>query len=119
MADPGVTSDQTRLRGITREISDLEDTIAKYRAYRTTHEALEKTRVMVREEADDEMRALAREEAEKLAADEERLQQELRLMLLPKDRRDDKDVFIEIRAGTGGDKRHCSLQLVPNVHSLC
>lgn len=104
MANPAVTSDPTRLREITREISDLEDTVAKYRAYRTTHEALEKTQAMMRDEADEELRAMAREEAEKLEADEDHLFQELRLALLPKDPRDDKDVFIEIRAGTGGDE---------------
>ena len=104
MADPAVTSDSTRLREITREISGLEDRIAKYRAYRTTHEALEKTRMLARDEPDEEMRAMAREEAEKLEADEARLFQELRLLLLPKDPRDDKDVFVEVRAGTGGDE---------------
>ena len=104
MADPAVTSDPTRLREITREISDLEDTVAKYRAYRTTHDALEITQALVREEPDEELRAMAREEAEKLKADEDHLFQELRLALLPKDLRDDKDVFVEIRAGTGGDE---------------
>ena len=104
MADPAVTSDSTRLREITREISGLEDRIAKYRAYRTTHEALEKTRMLARDEPDEEMRAMAREEAEKLEEDEARLFQELRLLLLPKDPRDDKDVFVEVRAGTGGDE---------------
>ncbi len=104
MADPSVTSDPTRLRAITREISDLEDRVGKYRAYLDTHEALEKTRVLAREESDEEMRALAKEEADKLEADETRLFQELQLLLVPRDPRDDKDVFIEVRAGTGGDE---------------
>jgi peptide chain release factor 1 len=104
MADPSVTTDPTRLREISREISDLEDRVAKYRAYLDTHEALEKTRVLAREEPDEEMRALAKEEADKLEADEARLFQELQLLLVPRDPRDDKDVFIEIRAGTGGDE---------------
>ncbi len=104
MADPAVTTDPGRLRQITREISDLEETVAKYRAYLDTHLALEKTQALAREEPDEEMRALAREEADKLEADEGRLFQELCLLLVPKDPRDDKDVFIEIRAGTGGDE---------------
>ncbi len=104
MADPAVTTNPGRLREITREISGLEDTVYKYHAYLETHRALEKTRALAREEPDEEMRALAREEAEKLEADEGRLYQELRLLLLPKDPRDDKDVFIEIRAGTGGEE---------------
>ncbi len=104
MADPVVTSDPVRLREITREISDLEERVAKFRAYRDTHDALEKTRVLAREESDEELRAMAREEAEKLEADEDRLSQELRLLLLPKDVRDDKDVYVEIRGGTGGEE---------------
>lgn len=104
MADAAVTSNPVRLREITREISGLEATIAKYREYKLTHDALEKTRAMARDEADEEMRALAKEEAAKLEADANRASQELRLLLLPKDGRDDKDVFVEVRAGAGGDE---------------
>jgi peptide chain release factor 1 len=104
MADPSVSSNVTRLREITREISGLEETVAKYREYKTTHEALEKTRALAREESDEELRAMARDEAAKLEADEARLREELRVRLLPKDPRDDKDVFVEIRAGTGGEE---------------
>lgn len=104
MADPAVSGNPTRLREITREISGLEETVAKYREYKLTRDALEKTRVLAREEADEELRAMAKEEAAKLEADESRLFQELRVLLLPKDPRDDKDVFVEIRAGTGGDE---------------
>ena len=104
MADQAVSSNPTRLREITREISGLEEIVAKFRVYQTTHSALEKTRAIVRDEPDEEMRALAKEEAAKLEADESRLWQELRVLLLPKDPRDDKDVFVEIRAGTGGDE---------------
>ncbi|HEY6043098.1 MAG TPA: peptide chain release factor 1 [Anaerolineae bacterium] len=96
--------DPTRLREITREIASLEETVSKYHLYQTTHDALEKTRGMMRDEPDEEMRAMAREEVERLEADENELLTELRLLLLPKDARDDKDVFIEVRAGTGGDE---------------
>ncbi len=104
MADPAVSTNPTRLRQITREISDLEEIVGKYRQYRLTTDALEKTKTLAREESDEEMRAMAREEAGKLEADASRLFQEMRLLLLPKDPRDDKDVFVEVRAGTGGDE---------------
>jgi peptide chain release factor 1 len=104
MADPSVTSNPTRIREITREISDLEEIVAQYRAYIATREALDKTTELAREEADEELRAMAREEVTRLEADEASLRQQLRLLLLPKDPRDDKDVFVEIRAGTGGDE---------------
>ena len=104
MEDPRVSSNPTRLREVTREISELEPLVGKYRSYKTTAHALEKTRELVREEQDEEMRLLAREEAERLEADEQELQKELRLLLLPKDPRDEKDVYVEIRAGTGGEE---------------
>jgi len=104
MADPAVSSNPTRLREITREISTLEELIAGFREYKTTHDALEKTRVILRDESDEEMRVMAKDEVAKLEADENRLLQELRVLLLHKDPRDDKDVFVEIRAGTGGEE---------------
>ncbi len=104
MADPSVTSNLTRLREITREISGLEATVAKYREYKSTHDALEKTRVLMRDESEEELRAMAKEEAAKLEADESRQLEELKFLLLPKDLRDDKDVFVEVRAGAGGDE---------------
>jgi peptide chain release factor 1 len=104
MADPAVSSDPTRLRDITREISGLEELVAKFREYKTARDALEKTRALVRDESDEEMRAMAKEEVAKLEADQARLLDELRVLLLPKDPRDDKDVFVEIRAGTGGEE---------------
>ena len=104
MADPSVSSNATRLREITREISGLENTVSKFREFKRVHDALEKTRVLAREESDDELRAMAKEETAKLEADESELLQELRVLLLPKDPRDDKDVFVEIRGGTGGEE---------------
>lgn len=104
MADPSVTSNSTRLREITREISGLEATVSKYRDYKMVADALEKTRALARDESDEEMRAMAKEEVAKLEADTSRLMEELRVLLLPKDPRDDKDVFVEVRAGAGGDE---------------
>lgn len=104
MADQSVTSNSTRLREITREISGLEPTVEKYREYKQTHDALEKTLILARDESEADMRAMAKEEAAKLEGDESRLLEEMRLLLLPKDPRDDKDVFVEVRAGTGGDE---------------
>ncbi len=104
MEDPEVATNPTRLREIAREISDLEDVVGKYRSYKTTSRALEQTRQLLREESDEELRMLAREEAERLEADQQELEKDLRLLLLPKDPRDDKDIYVEIRAGTGGEE---------------
>ncbi len=104
MEDPAVSTNPTRLREITREVSDIEPMVEKYREYLTTSRALEHTLELARDESDLEMRELAQAEAEQLRAQEERLQSEMRIMLLPKDPRDDKDIYVEIRAGTGGEE---------------
>jgi peptide chain release factor 1 len=104
MEDPAVSTNPTRLREITREVSEIEPMVDKYRAYLETSHALERTLEMARDESDLEMRAMAQEEAEQLKAREERMLGEMRLMLLPRDMRDDKDIYVEIRAGTGGEE---------------
>lgn len=104
MEDPEVSTNPTRLREITREVSDIEPMVEKYREYVTTSEALERTLQMARDESDLEMRQMAQEEAEQLKAQEDKLQSEMRVMLLPRDQRDDKDIYVEIRAGTGGEE---------------
>lgn len=104
MEDVSVSTDPTRLRQITRELSDLEDVVAKYRMFKRTRDALDKTQALYQEERDEEMRALAKEEIERLEADEQRLLAQLRVLLLPQDPRDRRDVFMEIRAGTGGEE---------------
>ncbi len=104
MEDPEVATDPARLREITREVSEIEPMVAKYDEYRTTSDALERTLEMARAETDEELRLLAREEADQLRVQEEKLENEMRLMLLPKDPRDDKDIYMEIRAGTGGEE---------------
>lgn len=102
--NPEISGNQTRLREITREMSDLEPIVLKYRSYVEALDALEKTRQMIHNESDEEMRAMEREEAEHLEADSTKMEQELRMMLLPRDPRDEKDTFVEIRGGTGGEE---------------
>jgi peptide chain release factor 1 len=104
MEDPSVSTNPTRLREITREVSEIEPMVVKYREYLTTSQALERTLTLARDESDEEMRALARDEVEQLKVQEEKLESEMRLMLLPRDPRDDKDIYVEIRAGTGGEE---------------
>jgi peptide chain release factor 1 len=104
MEDPAVSTNPTRLREITREVSEIEPMVEKYREYLATSEALERTLELARDEADAEMRAMAQEEAEQLKAREEAMLSEMRIMLLPKDPRDEKDIYVEIRAGTGGEE---------------
>ena len=103
LADPEVVADHVRLSEIARERSQLEHIVALYRHFRESQQALEDARQLGRD-GDEEERELGREEEQRLAPEIERLDQELKLALLPQDPADEKDVIVEIRAGTGGDE---------------
>ena len=105
LADPEVISDHRRVEEIARERARLEGVVQLYRAYRETAQALEDARAAAGDaESDPELRALGREEEERLASALERLEGELTVALLPRDPADEKDVIVEIRAGTGGEE---------------
>ena len=103
LADSEVVADHVRLSEIARERSQLEHIVALYRHFRESQQALEDARQLCRD-GDEEERDLGREEEQRLAPEIERLEQELKLALLPQDPADEKDVIVEIRAGTGGDE---------------
>lgn len=104
MADPDIALDYERVAELAQEKAELEDIVGAYREYRRILDELDGAREMLDEEDDPDMRALAAAEIDALEAREARLAGELRLMLLPKDPRDTKNVIVEIRAGTGGDE---------------
>jgi len=102
MADPAIAGRADAYREQARRFAELEPIVAAFRTYRTLARQLEETRALLREEGDDDLRAMAREEAKLL---EERVTAEvvrLRALLLPRDPDDDKDVVLEVRAGVGG-----------------
>lgn len=99
LAEPEIQADQNKFRDLTREYAQLEPVVACYNDYRSTEESIESTREML---DDPEMAELAREE---LSEAEERLQQlspQLQLLLIPPDPNDDRNIYLEVRAGTGG-----------------
>ena len=104
MADPDVLADHVRLTELAQERTDLSELVETYREYRQQVDQLAQAREMADAEEDEEMAALAAEEVSGLSADIERLEGRLRSLLVPRDPRDDKNVFIEIRAGAGGDE---------------
>jgi len=101
MADPEVTGDHLRLQEIGRERAELEEVVAAYRQLRETETAIEETEALT---ADPEMADLAADELRSLEEQRETLMARVRTLLIPKDPNDDKDVIVEIRAGTGGDE---------------
>lgn len=104
LADPGVINDQARFRKLMKEQNDLTDIVEKYKEYKTAKQNIEYSLQMLNEESDEEMRELAKEE---LAGSKEalaRTEEELKILLLPKDPNDEKNVIVEIRGGAGGDE---------------
>ena len=104
LATPAVTSNPELLMKYGQEQSNLEPVVSAYQRYRQVLTQLDETRGMLSEELDDEMKAMVREEVSQLKEKKEELEEELQLMLLPKDPNDDKNVIVEIRAGAGGDE---------------
>ncbi len=104
MADPEVTSDYTRVQEMAKEQANLRDVVGLAREMRAIDAEADDVRAMLREESDEEIAQLAREEMAELESRRERAELKLKLALIPKDPNDEKNVIVEIRAGTGGDE---------------
>jgi peptide chain release factor 1 len=101
---PETMSDPDAMRRLGRELARLEPVVAAYRQLEEARRELEGARELRDAETDDDMRAMARDEIDRLEGLEERLLADLRVLLLPRDPNDDRDVIVEIRAGAGGEE---------------
>ena len=104
LQEPGVANDPERFRKLMKEQSDLAPIVEAYNEYKQCKQNIEDSLMMLEEESDEEMRELAKEELNESKARVEELEQELKILLLPKDPNDDKNIIMEIRAGAGGDE---------------
>lgn len=104
LSNPDVVNNQERFRKLMKEQNDLVPIVTAYQEYKGCKQSVEDSLVMLNEETDEEMRDLAKEELNDAKARIEELEKELKVLLLPKDPNDDKNVFVEIRAGAGGDE---------------
>ncbi|MBM0065835.1 peptide chain release factor 1 [Alkalicoccobacillus gibsonii] len=104
LSDPDIISDTKRLREYSKEQSGLEDTVQAYREYKDVSEQLKDAKAMIEEKLDDEMYAMVKEEISELSSQSQELEERLRILLLPKDPNDDKNVIVEIRGAAGGDE---------------
>ena len=102
--NPYVVEDQKKFRKLMKEQADLAPIVEAYKNYKQAHQDVEDRVALVEEESDEEMRELAKEELADAKKRIEELEQELKILLLPKDPNDDKNVMVEIRAGAGGDE---------------
>jgi peptide chain release factor 1 len=100
---PEVVNDREKYQKAGKALSDLETPVMKFRELKVVRQALAESRALLAE-SDPELRAMAEEEIAKLAPREPALEEEIKVLLLPKDPNDEKNVILEIRAGTGGDE---------------
>jgi peptide chain release factor 1 len=104
MSQHEVISDMAKLQALAKEQSGISDTVSKFREYKKVLREIEDTRAMKAKGIDEEMASMVEEEMERLSGRVQVLEQELRTSLIPKDKNDEKDVIVEIRAGAGGDE---------------
>ena len=104
LASPEVISDSARYQKTAKAHSELTDIVEKYREYKDLSRGIAESKVVLAEEKDPEMRAYAQEELDNLETRLAKVESDLKILLLPKDPNDEKDVVLEIRAGTGGDE---------------
>ncbi|UOF91602.1 peptide chain release factor 1 [Fodinisporobacter ferrooxydans] len=104
LCDPEIISDPQKLRTYAKEQSDLEETVQVFREFKQVSQGLADAKSMFNDKLDDEMRELVKMEIDELTEREERLREQLTILLLPKDPNDDKNVIVEIRGAAGGDE---------------
>ncbi|MBC5635619.1 peptide chain release factor 1 [Ornithinibacillus sp. BX22] len=104
LSDPEVISDTKKLRDYSKEQAGLEDVVQAYREYKDVTEQLKDAKEMLEDDLDSEMQVMVKSEIAELTESKEELEERMKILLLPKDPNDDKDVFVEIRGAAGGDE---------------
>ncbi|NEW08920.1 peptide chain release factor 1 [Paenibacillus sp. SYP-B3998] len=104
LCDPDVTSDTKKLREYSKEQSDLQEAYDAFIEYKSVSEQLAEAKVMQNEKLDEEMREMVKMEIEELSEQSAKLEEHLRVLMMPKDPNDDKNVIVEIRGAAGGDE---------------
>lgn len=104
LSEPDVANDAKRFRRLMKEQSDLTPIVEAFREYKKSKQAIEDALLMLDEESDEEMKELAKEELNEAKGSVAELEEKLKILLLPKDPNDDKNVIVEIRAGAGGEE---------------
>ncbi|EWH23739.1 peptide chain release factor 1 [Bacillus haynesii] len=104
LSDPEVVNDPKKLREYSKEQSDLQETVEAYRRYRSASEQLSDAKAMLEEKLDADMREMVKEEISELQEEIESLTDQLKVLLIPKDPNDDKNVIMEIRGAAGGEE---------------
>ncbi|NLB32688.1 MAG: PCRF domain-containing protein, partial [Tissierellia bacterium] len=104
LSDPETLSDSQKLQKLMKEQAQLEPIVTKFNEYKEASTQLNESKEMLKEKLDDDFKEMVKEEVKELSSKVEELEQEIKVLLLPTDPNDDKDVIVEIRAGVGGDE---------------
>ncbi|HWQ68616.1 MAG TPA: peptide chain release factor 1 [Patescibacteria group bacterium] len=104
MGDPAIITDQARFQRLAKAHAELEPVVEAYQQYRKLLQDVEETRALLHDGTEDDVRELAEAELKELAVKREKLEEELTLLLLPRDPADEKSIIVEVRAGAGGDE---------------
>lgn len=104
LAEPTIASNQERYRKLMKEEADLSELVMTYKEYKAANDGIESSLMMLEEETEEEMKELAKEELNDCKEKAAIMEQKLKILLLPKDPNDDKNVIVEIRSGAGGDE---------------
>ncbi|KAA0764971.1 peptide chain release factor 1 [Bacillus sp. SH5-2] len=104
LSDPEVISDTNKLREYSKEQSDIQETVEVYREYKDVREQLKDAKAMLEDKLDAEMREMVKEEVSELEGQDKELSDRLKILLVPKDPNDDKNVIVEVRGAAGGDE---------------
>ena len=104
LAEPGIANNQERYRRLMKEEADLSELVRVYKEYKAAKNGIEESLMMLEEESDEEMKELAKEELNSCKEKAAGMEQKLKILLLPKDPNDEKNVIVEIRSGAGGDE---------------
>lgn len=102
--DPNIINNNEQWRKLMKEHSDISPIVEKYRDYQTTKNTIQESKEMLEENLDDEMKQLVKDELNQSLENIEKIKDELKILLLPKDPNDEKNVIVEIRGGAGGDE---------------
>ncbi|MDM5157451.1 peptide chain release factor 1 [Bacillus sp. DX1.1] len=104
LSDPEIISDSNKLREYSKEQSDMQETVEVYREYKDVREQLRDAKAMLEDKLDADMREMVKEEVSELEGQEKELSERLKILLVPKDPNDDKNVIVEVRGAAGGDE---------------
>ncbi|KYG28570.1 peptide chain release factor 1 [Priestia endophytica] len=104
LSDPEIVNDANKLREYSKEQSDIQETVEAYREYKEVKEQLDEAKLMLEDKLDVEMKEMVKEEISELSEREEELVERLKILLVPKDPNDDKNVIMEVRGAAGGDE---------------